>query len=149
MQPVQAWPPGSVGRWGSPFSVPWMVDLRRHPRGLTVPKGVWMITCYLHSWVLMRVNVRLAVELTSQPALETSIPPVAPLPFLPPCPPLPQSFPPPTQRVRTTDFYEDGDWDDWVNLTVVHPCSTGTVWSDQWNVRLCGHGKAMLIKVSQ
>lgn len=130
-----------------------MVDLRRHPKGLTIPKGVWMVTCYLHSFVLMRVNVRLAVELTSQPALETSIPPVVPLPFLPPCPPpMPMArrpFPPPTQRIRSADLYEDGDCDDWVNLTVVHPCSTGTVWSDQWNVRLCGWGKAMLIKVSQ
>ena len=151
MQPVVAWPPGSVGRWGSPFSRPWLADLRRHPKGLTIPKGVWLITCDGCAWVSMRVNMRLAMELVSQPALLTSIPPVRPLPMLPPCPRPPhrRPLPPPTQRVRTMDFYEDGDPSDWIDIAVVKPCHTGTVWSDEWNVRLCGGGKAMLIKVSQ
>lgn len=44
----------------------------------------------------------------------------------------------------------DDDDDDWiVNNTVVHPGQTSTVWSDGWNLRLCGNGQAMLVKVSQ
>lgn len=44
----------------------------------------------------------------------------------------------------------DDDPDDWiVNQTVVHPGQTTTVWSDGWNLRLCGNGQAMLVKVSQ
>lgn len=133
MLPVSAWPPGSPGRWGSPFGVPWMVDLRRHPLGLTIPKGVWLVTCHHNAGVVMRVNLGLAVELVSQPDLLTSIPPVTPLPMLPPIP-RPPSGPP-------RDFF--------VNHTIVAPHSTGTVWSDGWNVRLCGCGRAMLIKASQ
>lgn len=148
MQPVQAWPPGSPGRWGSPFSVPWMVDLRRHPQGMTIPKGVWMVTCASNAGVVMRVNLSLAVQLDAQPDLLTSIPPVVPLPLLP-APPTPPAWrtrraPPPQ-----IDYYEDGGTSDWiVDQTVVAPCHTGTVWSDGWNLRLCGCGGAMLIKVS-
>lgn len=134
MLPVQAWPPGSPGRSLSPFSSPWLVDLRRHPLGMTIPKGVWMVTCSSGAGVVMRVNLGLAVELVSQPELLTSIPPIRPLPMLPRCPPCPPRPPP-------HDFF--------VNHTIVAPNHTGTVWSDGWNVRLCGGGQAMLIKVSQ
>lgn len=150
MVPVSAWPPGAPGRWGSPFSIPWMVDLRRHPQGMTIPKGVWLVTCASNAGVVMQVNLSLAVELDGQPALLTSIPPVAPLPLLPP-PPTPPSWPigrrvPPP----TIDYYDDGGPSDIIiNHTVVAPCRTGTVWSDGWNLRLCGCGAAMLIKVSQ
>lgn len=42
---------------------------------------------------------------------------------------------------------QDDDEDDWiVNQTIVQPGQTGTVFSDGWNVRVCGNGKAMLIK---
>lgn len=133
MLPVTAWPPGSPGRWGSPFSVPWLVDLRRHPLGMTIPKGVWLVTCHHNAGVVMRINLGLAVELVAQPDLLTSIPPVTPLPMLPPIPCAPG--PPPG------DFF--------VNHTIVAPHHTGTVWSDGWNVRLCGSGRAMLIKASQ
>ena len=136
MLPVQAWPPGSPGRWGSPFAVPWLVDLRRHPRGLTIPKGVWLVRCSTNAGVVMRVNLSLAVELVGQPELLTSIPPVVPLPLLP-APPGPRPWPPAPS---------DGD-DLIINQTVVAPCHVGTVWSDGWNLRLCGCGAAMLIKV--
>lgn len=203
MQPVQAWPPGAVGQWGSPFSHPWLVELFRYPEGMTIPKGVWMASCSHGASVIIRVNMALALEQTQQPALLTSIPPVVPLKFIPrnpplpfpndngwgfgpypgprppcpppPCPPqpcvppqgAPSRFPPwappwlrmtrqpppprPQQRITSIpDYYDDGGPNDWiVNHTVVHPCQTGTVWSDGWNVRLCGCGKALLIKVSQ
>lgn len=135
MLPVQGWPPGSPGRSLSPFSVPWLVDLRRHPLGMTIPKGVWMVSCSGNAGVVMRVNLGLAVELVSQPALITSIPPIQPLPMLPPIP-RPPCPPGPPQ-----DFF--------VNHTIVAPHHTGTVWSDGWSVRLCGCGRAMLIKASQ
>lgn len=114
-----------------------MVDLRRHPKGLTIPKGVWLVRCSPNAGVVMRVNLSLAVELVSQPELLTSIPPVRPLPLLP-RPPGPR----PWQAQR-------GGEDAIINQTVVAPCHTGTVWSDGWNLRLCGCGGAMLIKVSQ
>lgn len=138
MLPVQAWPPGSPGRWGSPFSVPWLVDLRRHPLGLTIPKGVWLVRCTANAGVVMRVNLSLAIQLDGQPELLTSIPPVQPLPLLP-APPGPPPWPP--QPCNGEDLI--------VNQTVVAPHHTGTVWSDGWNLRLCGCGGAMLIKVSQ
>lgn len=153
MQPVSAWPPGSPGRWGSPLSVPWLVDLRRHPLGMTIPKGVWLATCRHNAGVVMRVNMSLAVELVGQPDLLTSIPPIVPLPMLPPipCPPCPPPSPP-WRGAPWSAFPQGMDEDDddiIVNHTVVAPNHTGTVWSDGWNYRLCGQGRAMLIKVSQ
>lgn len=124
---------------------------------MTIPKGVWLVTCHGNAGVVMRVNMALAVELISQPDLITSIPPIAPLPMLPPIP----CSPLPTRqrhgswhghRARrhgeVTSFDDDND-DFIVNHTIVAPHHTGTVWSDGWNLRLCGGGKAMLIKVSQ
>ncbi|HEX8837698.1 MAG TPA: hypothetical protein VF748_12230 [Candidatus Acidoferrum sp.] len=50
---------------------------------------------------------------------------------------------------HTVEDMED-DPDDWiVDQTVVYPGQTTTVWSDGWNLRLCGNGPVMLIKVSQ
>lgn len=91
-----------------------------------------MVSCSSNAGVIMQVNLGLAVELINQPAMITSIPPITPLPMLPrpPCPPS-----------QPRDFF--------VNHTIVRPGSTGTVWSDGWNVRLCGGGRAMLIKASQ
>ena len=152
---ISAWPPGSPGRWGSPFSRPWLVDLRRHPQGMTIPKGVWLVTCRQNSGVVMQINLSLAVELVSQPDLITSTPPIVPLPMLPPiprpppppCPPLPPQFP---AYIKYADeFGAPSPNDRIVNHTVVGPCQTGTVWSDGWNLRLCGCGRAMLIQVSQ
>ena len=51
-----------------------------------------------------------------------------------------------TPRHMIADF-DDEDDDRIVNQTVVNPGQTGTVWSDGWNVRVCGNGKAMLVKV--
>ncbi|HEX8837699.1 MAG TPA: hypothetical protein VF748_12235 [Candidatus Acidoferrum sp.] len=81
MLPVQVYPPGSPGRWGSPFSKPWLVDLRRYPQGMTVPKGVWMVTCGQGAQAKFRVNLSLAVQQQDQPELLTSTPPVRPLPM--------------------------------------------------------------------
>lgn len=153
MLPVSAWPPGSPGRWGSPLSVPWLVDLRRYPLGMTIPKGVWMAFCHHNAGVVMRINLSLAVVQNDQPSLLTSIPPIVPLPLLPPVPCSPPP-PPPSQSWRGAPWSAfpqgmDEDDDCIVNHTVVAPHHTGTVWSDGWNVRLCGGGRAMLIKVSQ
>ena len=40
---------------------------------------------------------------------------------------------------------DDGDWS--VEQTIVNPGQSANVWSDGWNVRVCGNGKAMLIKL--
>ena len=120
---------------------------------MTIPKGVWMVSCSHDAKVIIRVNLSLAIELKHQPFLLTSIPPVRPLPMIEPAPPWPVVNPlhhrPRPHHKRTIDYYEDGPDDLIVHHVVVHPCQTGTVWSDGWNVLLCGHGKAMLIKVSQ
>lgn len=117
---------------------------------MTIPKGVWMVTCTNNAGVVMQVNLSLAVELDGQPCLLTSIPPVVPLPLLPP-PPTPPVWPMGRQVAPPViDYYEDGGPSDCIiNQTIVAPCHTGTVWSDGWNMRLCGCGGAMLIKISQ
>jgi hypothetical protein len=128
MLPVQAWPPGAPGRWGSPFSRPWLIDTSDSPCGLTVPKGVWLIHCRDGAHVDFRVRMDFGF--------------VLPQPVRSPDPPPPPMWPP---SISTPPPPPPTPW--WKIFTLVWPHQTGTVWSDGQNVRVRGCGRAMLIQV--
>jgi hypothetical protein len=127
MLPVQAAIPGAPGRWGSPFSRPGLIDLRRHKRGLIVPRGHFLIACSEGAWVDMRVRM----DLTHPPPPRRS--PDPPPPSWPPGKPWP------------LPHHRKPPW--WAVFTLVRPGQTLPVWSDGQNIRLSGWGRAMLIHV--
>src|SRR6516164_3365737 len=130
MLPVQAWPPGAPGRWGSPFSRPWLVIVGgpTYPCGLVVPKGTWLIHCRDCTTVGFRVRIDLGLQ-EPQP-IRVPDPPPPPMWPPPPPQPAPQIIPP-----------------IWHVFTLVYPGQTTTVWSDGQNVKVCGQGRAMLMNV--
>lgn len=156
MLPVSAWPPGPPGASLSPFGKPRNIDLSRRCKGYVLPKGAWIVQTGHNKVVMFRPSWRR--DLYNQPTRQMGTG------FLP-------GSPPPPGPTRPTHDQSLEAWRAWQrktgrtgsiwpqpgrvppnfagwrhvkapHVTLVHPCSGGTVLADGQNVVIVGEGCA-------
>lgn len=153
------------GYWGSPFARPRRIELRRHPRGYRIPKGIWLVKCGANRVEMMwRENDGFCDEPRRFPGtgmigprFPPPRPPRPPPPHCrPPRPPKPTWPPTPPPRPGVADPLAPPNWeppwprpgDNRVHREeLIRQFSTGVVYADGFSVVLCGTGEAIAIRI--
>jgi hypothetical protein len=150
--PVTPFPMRGPGWWGSPFGRPIRVELRHHPRGVPLPKGVWMVRCGPNRVELVwREDEDFDDEPRRAPGTGLLRPPKHPEPPWPTPPPLVPRSVNPAQDTRHGKPGGGGGPGPGHNALrreeLIRPGSTGTVFADGHSVILSGAGEAIAIRV--
>ena len=168
--PVTAHPPLCPGSWGSPYSRPRLIELRHHPRGYVLHKGIWMVRCGANR-VELAIYECFEEEQRRPPG--TGMLPHSPPPKPPLRPPRTNGMPAatPAARPQLRPYFEDdahtpearAQWQQsqcppspppcppisnhiqWIVL--VREGQVGTVFADGWNMQIRGAGDALIIRV--